>query len=481
MLKQMPREFDQLAPSNSAGNPAKREDTQVKPTSASRTEMLITALFLLLPATLFYTILLRKAVNIPNLDDYDTLLGFLNQWVQCKGIAAKVTWFLASQNSEFKLFFLHGIACLQHGLSGHINFKTLGAIANGLILLLAVLLWKMFLPTHENLATRMALFIPVPWLIFQLQYWDDLNWATPGLQHVAVLVFSFATIWLLVQGKGPQFYGALACFILAIFSDGNGLLMIPIGSLILISSRRYIYMAGWLVASTGCVAVYAYHYSAILSPTGVHRSVFSVVLQLRPDYVLCCIGGAVGLIFPSGAASFLLGILLCAFFVWMAYRGYIRRNPAVSCCVLFLLLTTVGVAGLRSDLGVAQSLTSRYTIYSALFLVFAWVAIVEEFLQHKRVPLLNNGIFLGAVTAAVLFSLIMDLAGATVIEERNRRLVQAMAEFEHPTMQQPEPLPSPPYSVPGPHGESEELPLRARFRALLIQSMDLGVYRPPSL
>jgi len=62
MLKQMPREFDQLAPSNSAGNPAKREDTQVKPTSASRTEMLITALFLLLPATLFYTILLRKAL-----------------------------------------------------------------------------------------------------------------------------------------------------------------------------------------------------------------------------------------------------------------------------------------------------------------------------------------------------------------------------------------------------------------------------------
>jgi hypothetical protein len=443
--------------------------------------VLFAAFFAVFPLALYYTVLFRKAVDIPNLDDYDSLLAFLNQLIQLKTTAARVSWFLAAQQGEFKVLFLHGVACLQLGLCGHIDFQILGAIADGFVLLTALLLWRMFLPSHENLATRMAFFIPVPWLIFQLQYWDDLNWATPGLQHVAVLLFSFGAIFLLVRRGRWQLCGALAFLILAVASDGNGLLVIPIGLLILIVNRRSMSVIGWLVASTGCIAVYAYHYGATLSPTGVHRSIFSVVLQLRPDYVLCCIGGALGLIFPSGVASFLLGTLLCAFFAWMAYRGYIRRNPAVSCCVLFLLLTAVGVAGLRSDLGVTQSLTSRYTIYSALFLVFAWFAIVEEFLQHKRVPLLSNGIFLGAVTAAVLFSLFMDLAGATAIEERNRRLVQAMANFEHPTVQQPEPSPSPPYSVPGLQGESEELALRARSRALLLQSINLGVYRPPAL
>ena len=69
-----------------------------------------------------------------------------------------------------------------------------------------------------------------------------------------------------------------------------------------------------------------------------------------------------------------------------------RRNPLVSYCVLFLLLTAIGVAGLRSDFGLAQAVSSRYTVYSALFLILAWFAIVEEFLEHSRVPLLRNSL-----------------------------------------------------------------------------------------
>jgi hypothetical protein len=50
---------------------------------------------------------------------------------------------------------------------------------------------------------------------------------------------------------------------------------------------------------------------------------------------------------------------------------------------LFLLLSAVGVAGLRSDIGLKQSLDSRYAIYSALLVIFAWFAVVEKFLQHE--------------------------------------------------------------------------------------------------
>ena len=39
----------------------------------------------------------------------------------------------------------------------------------------AILLWKMFLANTKNLAARLAFFIPVSWLLFQLQYVETLG------------------------------------------------------------------------------------------------------------------------------------------------------------------------------------------------------------------------------------------------------------------------------------------------------------------
>jgi len=66
--------------------------------------VLIAALFVVFPAALYYTVLFRKVVDIPNLDGYDALLGFLNHLIQLKSMAAKVSWFLTSQQGEFKLY-----------------------------------------------------------------------------------------------------------------------------------------------------------------------------------------------------------------------------------------------------------------------------------------------------------------------------------------------------------------------------------------
>ena len=140
----------------------------------------IPTLFVAFPPIFFYTVLFRKSLNIPIYDDYDALLNFLNQWTQVNGISARVSFFLASQHGEMKLFFLHGVACLQLYLLGRIDFRILSAIGNVFVLFLAILLWKMFVPNCKNFATRLAYFVPVSWLLFQLQYWENLDFATPG-------------------------------------------------------------------------------------------------------------------------------------------------------------------------------------------------------------------------------------------------------------------------------------------------------------
>jgi hypothetical protein len=443
---------------------------------------LIPAVFVALPAILFFAILFRQAINVPLLDDYEALLDFLNQVTELKSLSAKASYFLASQFNEYKLFFGHGVAWLQLALYGRIDIRLLCALGNGFILLLAVLLWKMFLPNHKNLTYRMAFFIPVSWLLFQLQFAETLNWAMPSLQNLPILFFALGAIYLLLRPGRGAFCGSLVCFILAVASSGNGFLLIPIGVLILMLARRYARVVCWLAVSAGCVAAYAYHYNVMSSQSRLNHSVLSTVIRPRPLYVLAFIGNAAA--FPVEgryplldiSLSLFLGLLLCAFFVAIARTGYIRRNPLVSCCILFLLLTAVGVAGLRSDLGVAQSLGSRYGIYSALFLIFAWFVIVEEFLQHEKVPLRHNHILLVAIAGAVVFSLTMDALGWLTLAERNRRIIVGIASYEHPVSA--ESNIGPILRFPNQGARMDELDQRAPV--ILRQSAKLGIYKPPA-
>jgi hypothetical protein len=437
----------------------------------------VSLLFVALPAVLFYGIVVRNISTIPYDDDYFTLLGFLNQLVALPSMSAKVMYFLAAQHNEYKLFFVHAVTWLQYVLFGRLDLRALTLFGDGFVLFLAILLWKMFLPQHNHLVARLAYFIPISWLLFQLQYWETANWAMASLQNTPVLFFSFGAIYLLVKASPLAFWGALFSFIFAVAASGNGFILIPIALLILFLNRRYKHIVVWLITTSVCIAAYAYRYNVMSSQTQQHHSILSTFHPLAPAYVIAFIGSAAG--FPFKPASLILGFLLCIFFIWMVRRGYIRRNPLVSYCVLFLLLTSIGVAGLRSDFGLAQALSSRYTIYSALFLVFAWFAIVEEFLQHKRVPFLRNNPFLAAVALSVLFGLCLDAFGLIEISNRTRNLVQAMAAYEHPTSQNSLTGPSPKLVDRTPDPLTDEVNRRAR--PILAESIRLGIYRPPPL
>lgn len=441
---------------------------------ASRTGLAICGVLVAIPALLFYGILLRVSVNLPILDNYGGL-DFMNRLVILKGFPAKLSFLFTSQFNEYKLVFAESVAWLQYALWGRIDFKVLNVISNGFVLLLALLLWKMFLPNCENPGKRLALFIPVSWLLFQLQYFEMLNWGGAGLQHITSAVFAFATIYLLFRKSRIAFCGALLTFLLTVASSPIGFLLLPIGLLIFFPGRYYTRAAIWLMASAALFVAYVQHYDVHTSQASPDRSVLSALLRMRPIYILSFMGSAAGI--PFQAASFVLGIALCIFFFWMARRGYVRRNPLVSCCVLFLLLTAIGVAGIRSDLGLEGSVSSRYTFFSILFVIFAWFILAEEFVQHRRGSLLNSGTYLGAVTVAVLFCLFTDLLGSIVMGNWDRNLVEGMTIFEHP---------NPPGSTEGPviprnDVERRLAVLHPHAREILIQSMKLGVYEPPAL
>jgi hypothetical protein len=463
----------------------------------------ISALVIALPAILFYGILFRHLVNIPYGDDY-SVPWFLNQLVEAKSPAARLLVFLAAQHNEYKLFFVDGVAWAQFALLGHVNFAQLCVLGDSAVLVLALILWSMFLPGHKDLARRLALFVPVAWLLFQMEYWETLNWALASLQNLWVIVFSLGAIQMLLHPARRAYACALGLYVLAISASGNGFFVLAVGLVILAKRRQFARVGGMLALSGLCIAAYAYHYNFMSSQELPGASVFSELRYWRPDFAIAFVGNAgtiagesvtaalrhlipgFSIPFESSAGTFVsesaidmatclaLGTSLLALFGWLVWRGYVSRNPRVSSSVLFLLLTAVGVTGLRSGLGPEQCLSPRYAIYGTLLLILAWMACAEEFLQHRSEALRINGAYLAIAVLTIALTLEMDRAGTKNLAQREHELANGMQAFEHPAR---------PGSTEGPVLDEDPSDARwsARAREVLTDSIRLGVYEPPRL
>ncbi len=418
-------------------------------------------LFIALPAVLFYSILFSRTVNVPLEDDYEALLAFLNQMRSTHGIFGKTSWFFAAQFNEYKLFFGRAVALIQLSLVGHVDLRILCAAGNASVFFLALVLWKMFLP-ERDLSSRLQLFLPASWLLFQLGYAETLNWAMPGLQNIPVIVFAFASIWLLINGRIWQ---GTTFMVLAIAASGNGMILIPLGAVIL--RKRFSQLLGWLFIGAACVAAYAYRYNLMASQSRAHHSVLETVLHPHPLYALAFVGNAAALPFPGiphrvvVLMSLCLGFLICIGLV--VYRRYFLRNQAIGYCVLFLALTSVGVSGLRNDLGIAHSLDSRYKIYSVGLLVLLWFAIAEKLTSRRILAL--------AIAASVAFSMSMDLWGWRFLSSRNQRVIAGMRSYQASGVGPVLPYPN--------QGERFD-ELDAKAPLILKESEKLGIYSPPS-
>jgi hypothetical protein len=143
--------------------------------------------------------------------------------------------------------------------------------------------------------------------------------------------------------------------------------------------------------------------------------------------------------------------------------------------VLFLLLSAVVVSGFRSNFGVSSSIASRYTIYSILFVIFGWFAIVEEWLIAKTRPFLRDRILVTATVIAIVFSVGMDIWGCRFLLNRNQNLVSGMMLYEHSASKQS--IVGPSFPPPKSKGDQS---FNLWTRDLLRESSTVGIYRPRS-
>jgi hypothetical protein len=382
----------------------------------------------LLPIIVFYAMLARHMINLPYFDDYSGVLDFLEHFSALPNALSKAGYIVFAQHNEYKTVFANFVIALEYGISGHPNFVLLSWLGNLFLLVLFYLLWRHFLVDEENTSRRLLLFTPVAYMLFQLQYVETLNWSSPGLQNIPVLIFAFASIAALSRNNTRSLFLACVLMALSIASSGNGFALLPIGIAVLLQRKSWKGVGLWALVAGSCAALYFYRYNFHSSQQDPTESVLHSTQYLNPVFTLAFMGSAFRFHVPLVQnISIVLGLFISILFLLMVKRRFDKSNAALFYFSVFLILTSIGVSGIRSKLGLDASMAGRYRIYSDLLLICCYVFIMESYLRKRS---LQRRFFQAALIASILFWAIFDRHGERYLVTRENEIIAGAKLYE---------------------------------------------------
>jgi hypothetical protein len=235
-----------------------------------------------------------------------------------------------------------------------------------------------------------------------------------------VIAFSLLSIYFLSKAAQNNFVISCIFAALAILSSPNGFFLAPVGAFMLAGRRQWKQLVIWAAILCVLLGLYFFRYGGVpitaVDKTAAH--------SIDVTYALAFVGASAAR-YLSIAPALVLGVLLCSIVVLAAVKRYDLRNPAVFYSMVFILINAIAVSDLRSGQGVAQSLASRYRIYSNLMLAFAYLFLLEQWVLRWKGIAARRVAITAAIVLSAAFCLLSDLAGARFLEAKKIALHQS--------------------------------------------------------
>ncbi|ADB38562.1 hypothetical protein Slin_2544 [Spirosoma linguale DSM 74] len=347
-----------------------------------------------LPILFFAFVWQYYAVNIPKWDDH-ALRAFLFYSDQEPTLTGKI-YQLFRQHNEHRIVYDRLITRLDYSLFGKLNFVHLMLVGNlslvGLLLVFVAAL-RRSMPGRTT-----ALYaLPISLLLFNLSQWENMYWGMAALQNFSVVLWVLAAFYFLSY---TRLWGlALVSATLATLTSGNGLIVWPIGFVILAlrlpayvpATGRQLYrpLLGWLA---GAALVIGLYFTGFEKPDGIAyvkpgltdllKGWFAVLgaaaeaLPVRTPLRTCILLGAV--LFAAIVYVIVKTLWTNRVLIGKVFSGLVTRNTNVLktekvmasstlffwSSAAFILGTTLVVAWARTGFGVNLLITSRYKMYS---------------------------------------------------------------------------------------------------------------------
>lgn len=278
----------------------------------------------LLPILYFYLIIDAHLVNIPFIDDY-MLLETVHNFRQEKNFIEAVK-ILFAQVNQHRFAFERLVMLALVFFTGTVNLEILITLGN--LFLFGIL--YLFFRTFREERVSWYYFLPVPFLLFNLTYYENANWGIAAIQNTPLIFFALLSAFGLGRGNRVGWWIGVIAALVATFVSGTGMLAWIIGAVILFFQKKYRPLILWLVLAAGCLAFYfLFDYRFIPTTDGTRpweHPIFNGLLLLGfwgnalyldishatqqafyPDMVACVyLGLFIGLVFLGWLVRFFL-------------------------------------------------------------------------------------------------------------------------------------------------------------------------------
>ena len=232
-------------------------------------------------------------------------------------------------------------------------------------------LWRLY---RRSGGESLLLFAPVPWLVCSLAQYQNMLFGMMMCHYFTLLGVIWAFVFLDRRSAGGL-AAAVLCGLTATYSIANGLLIWPVGLLLLfvLRARRALAVA-WTAASLLATALYFYRFQVPGGTPPVARDLQG--LYRVASFGIAALGSPLGAgnMDWSRAAGLAVAVAIAAI-AWRWRREGLelaRREALPGALILFALLSCGMIAVGRAGSGIPP-LESRYIAYSSLALMGAYL------------------------------------------------------------------------------------------------------------
>ena len=400
---------------------------------------------------IFYASVFLFSVNIPQQDDYDSILAYL------LGSQDDLGSGLFDMHVSHRIVLTRLLAKFSLVFGNGVDFRLLTYLGSLSLLGVVLMLYR----RTVNVPNRQLLFCVLCLSLFSLFHWSNMTWATASVQNYIIVFIVIACFYLFESQAAYSRAGAVALGFIAAYINSSGLLLLPILFVWAIASPTSSKRNGAQILIIGVTTLISFYFFfwgfgeqslEQMAPPIFPSSGFSYLVDIVKAYLISCAG-----YLHFEPLALCAGLIVNLYFLLLIKCRYYQKNRTIFYSYLFLLLSFALVALFRNELGIRQVIASRYQVYTVLINALLVISFFDLGLTRYIPYRYLNQLVL------VMFSLLY-LASlyylSNLISEKNR-IEQGIVDLQN--------------------GETSSLyhPDPARAEQILERSVQAGVYQLP--
>lgn len=332
-----------------------------------------------LTISVYVFFLIRYSVNVPYADDFYAIYGWFLGLDTMSGWWTKFLHFFSLHN-EHRLVRNHVVQYVVCFFTETINIKTIIYIGNSSLFFVLLFFRKAIKGSY-----KLLLFTIITLLLVNLRYAESSFFAMAALENLRLLVFALRALYFATKEWKINHALALVFSVFAIWTQGNALLVLPMISIVYVFQKKYYKCLSSLILLAVFSILYFWGYVSPAWSPPMAENLARLFTQPEnwffPFAFLWNIIGAPAYYFTSVLARFSMPswciyippVVVWIWFLWYFiyitfWKRYYKKKLLVYCVFTFILLNSLLTSISRIQFWYEVIVTSRYTLYSILFL-----------------------------------------------------------------------------------------------------------------